>query len=88
MGTDSLRKEVKLKVVRVFLSQEVNCVLVAQPYPTLCDPIDCSPAGYSVHGILWARILEWVAISFCKRSTARSQIHVVVWSPKLTEAYE
>ena len=46
MGTDSLRKEVKLKVVRVFLSQEVNCVLVAQPYPTLCDPIDCSPAGY------------------------------------------
>ena len=32
IGTDSLRKEVKLKVVRVFLSQEVSCVLVAQPY--------------------------------------------------------
>ena len=32
--------------------------------PTLCDPIDGSPAGSSVHGILQARTLEWVAISF------------------------
>ena len=32
--------------------------------PTLCDPIDSSPAGLSVPGILQARILEWVAISF------------------------
>ena len=31
---------------------------------TLCDPIDDSPSGYSVPGILQARILEWVAISF------------------------
>ena len=31
---------------------------------TLCDPIDCSPLGSSVPGILQARILEWVAISF------------------------
>ena len=31
---------------------------------TLCDPIDGSPPGSSVHGILQARILEWVAISF------------------------
>ena len=30
---------------------------------TLCDPIDGSPSGSSVHGILQARILEWVAIS-------------------------
>ena len=30
----------------------------------LCDPVDCSPPGSSVHGILQARILEWVAISF------------------------
>ena len=34
--------------------------------PTLCDPMDCSPPGSSVHGILWARILEWVAISFSR----------------------
>ena len=39
-------------------------VLVAQSCPTLCNPVDCSPPGFSVHGILQARILEWVAISF------------------------
>ena len=32
--------------------------------PTLCDPIDGSPPGYPVPGILQARTLEWVAISF------------------------
>ena len=37
---------------------------VAQSCPTLCDPLDCSPPGSSVHGILQARILEWAAISF------------------------
>ena len=37
---------------------------VAQSCLTLCDPMDCSPPGSSVHGILQARILEWVAISF------------------------
>ena len=35
-----------------------------QSYPTLCDPMDCSPPASSVHGIFQARILEWVAISF------------------------
>ena len=35
-----------------------------QSCPTLCDPIDGSPSGSSVPGILQARILEWVAISF------------------------
>ena len=42
------------------------CVLVAQTCPTLCDPMDCSPPGSSVHGIHQARILEWVAISFSR----------------------
>ena len=37
---------------------------VSQSCPTLCDPVDCSLPGSSVHGILQARILEWVAISF------------------------
>ena len=32
--------------------------------PTLCDPMDCSPPGSSIHRILQARTLEWVAISF------------------------
>ena len=40
-----------------------------QSCPTLCDPVDCSPSGSSVHGILQARILEWVAISFSRGSS-------------------
>ena len=39
-------------------------LLSLQPCPTLCDPIDGSPPGSSVPGVLQARILEWVAISF------------------------
>ena len=38
------------------------CAKSLQSFPTLCDPIDCSPPGSSVHGILQARILEWVAL--------------------------
>ena len=43
--------------------------LCAPSCPTLCDPIDCSPPGSSVHGIFQARILEWVAISFSRWSS-------------------
>ena len=39
-----------------------------QSCPTLCDPMDCSSPGSSVHWILQVRILEWVAISFSRRS--------------------
>ena len=35
-----------------------------QSCPTLCDPMDCSPPGSRIPGILQARTLEWVAISF------------------------
>ena len=38
---------------------------VAQLCPTLCDPIDYSLPGFSVHGVLQARVLEWVAIYCC-----------------------
>ena len=41
-------------------------VLVTQSCLILCDPMDCSPPGSPVHGILQARIQEWVAISFSK----------------------
>ena len=37
---------------------------VAQSYPALSDPMDCSLPGSSVHGIFQARVLEWVAIAF------------------------
>ena len=42
---------------------------VAQSCPTLCDPVDCSPPGSSVHDILQARILEWVAMPFSRESS-------------------
>ena len=44
-------------------------VLVAQSWPPLCDPMDFSPPGSSVHGILQARVLEWVAIPFPRGSS-------------------
>ena len=47
----------------------VICVLVIQLCPTLCDPMDGSPLGSSVHEILQARILEWVAIPFSRGSS-------------------
>ena len=47
-----------------WLSAHNQEVLVAQSCPSLCDPTDCSPPGSSVHGVLQARILEWVATSF------------------------
>ena len=43
--------------------------VVAQSCPTLFDPVDCSPPGSSVHGILQGRILESVAISFSRGSS-------------------
>ena len=49
----------------------------AQLCPTLFNPMDCSPAGSSVHGISQARILEWAAISCCRGSfQPRNQTHV------------
>ena len=44
-------------------------VKIAQSCPTLCDPMDCSLPGSSVHGISQARIMEWVAISFSRGSS-------------------
>ena len=44
---------------------------------TLCDPMDCSPPGSSVHGILQARILEWVAMPSCRGSSwPRNRTHI------------
>ena len=45
-----------------------------QSCPTLCDPIDGSPPGSSVPGILQARTLEWVAISFSKNAFINTTI--------------
>ena len=58
----------------------VETVLVAQSCPTLCDPTDCSPPGSSVHGILQAGILKWIAIPFSRGSSQprdRSQVSCI-----------
>ena len=53
-----------------------SVLLVSQPCATLCDPVDCSPTGSSVHGILQARIPEWVAVSLARVSCQpRDQNH-------------
>ena len=52
------------------ISTEKVKMLVAQSCLTLYDPMDCSLPGSSVHGILQARILEWVAISFMDSNMA------------------
>ena len=50
---------------------------------TFCNPMDCSPPGSSVHGILQARILEWVAISFSRDLSKPGIEHLSLASPPL-----
>ena len=57
--------------------KKVETVKVAQSCVTLCNPMDCSPLSSSVHRILQARILEWVAILFSRGSSqSRNQTQV------------
>ena len=58
-------------LVAYFTSMDVRKIKVkiSQSCPTLCDPMDCSPSGSSVHGFLQARILEWVIIAFSRGSS-------------------
>ena len=72
------------------------CCLVAQLCPTLCNPKDCSPPGFSINGILQARILKWVAISFsrgssCPRDRTRisclSRQTLSHWASREVQAY-
>ena len=60
-----LKKKSKWEKYRI--SQSCYCLL-AESYPTFCDPIDCSPQGSFVHKIPQARIVEWVPISFSRGS--------------------
>ena len=55
------------------------CVLIVQSCLTLCDPVNCSPPASSVHGILQARILEWVAIPFSRGSSRPKNQTQVYW---------
>ena len=48
---------------------------VAQSCPTLCDPVDCSPPGFTAHGIFQARVLEWGAIAFSDQEPNQHQFN-------------
>ena len=70
--------------------------LVARSCPTLCDPMDCSLPGSSVHGILQARMLEWVAMpSSSESSQLRDWTQVshiagrffTIWATRETQEY-
>ena len=61
----------------LILVQLCTCASSLNLCPTLCDPVDCSLPGSSIHGILQARILEWVAIPFSRGSSQlRDRTHV------------
>ena len=57
------------------------------PCPTVCRPMDCSPPGTSVHGILQARILEQVAMPSSSRSSRPRDQTCVSWSPALAGGF-
>ena len=80
-NSGSLAQENNQKYRKIFTHRDVITVLlfiynnneseskVAQSCPTLCNPVDYSLPGSSIHGILQAGILEWVAISFSRGSS-------------------
>ena len=63
-----------------------------QSCPTLCDPIEGSPPGYPVPGILQARTLEWVAISFSNALKWKLKVKLLsrvwLWATPWTAAYQ
>ena len=69
MCSSWLTSHIKHRIKAEYTVPVTMCVLVGQLCPNLCDPMDSSLPSSSVHGILPARILEWVAISFSRRSS-------------------
>ena len=61
--------EFSLPPSQPWLRSRVCLCMCAQLCPTLCNPLNCSPPGSSVHGIFQARILEWVAIASSRGSS-------------------
>ena len=66
--TDEKARNGVFKEGRGSTVSKVSVCLVAQSCPTLCNTMDCSPPGFSVHGILQARIPGWVAMPLSRGS--------------------
>ena len=91
MKSNQLFRRAKEITYVVYTDGSINSAAAAkslQSCPTLCDPMDCSLPGFSIHGILQARTLEWVAISFsnaCKwkvkvKSLGRVRLLATPWT--------
>ena len=63
----------QIKITREYCFSHTAAAKSLQSCPTLCDPIDGSPPGSPVPGILQARTLEWVAISFSHTRMTKNQ---------------
>ena len=80
LGTINSTFQLSQKYLKVFEIWESESEVV-QSCPALCDPMDWSLSGSSLHGIFQARVLEWVAISFSRRSSQprdRTQVSRIV----------
>ena len=63
------KRKYLVQIHSLFIARKVKRKVKSLSRVQLCDPMDCSPPGSSIHGIFQARILEWVAISFSRRSS-------------------
>ena len=87
------------KLKKFYINENVYCAYVlkedvvkmscmhAQSLQTLCDPVDCSPPGSSVHGILQARVLEWITMPSSKGSSQprdRTLLSYISWTRQNT----
>ena len=86
-GVSSLQQVVRVQMRlkgdkdRLCVSVSVRVCVCNRSCLTLCNPMDCSPPGSSVHGILQARMLEWAAISFSRGlfPTQTSNLRLLPW---------
>ena len=91
--SDHLSKQIRhyfyfLFILRYSNKESIAIAKSLQSCPTLCDPIDGSPPGFPVPGILQARTLEWVAISFSNagnwkvkvKSLSRVRLSATLWT--------
>ena len=88
---EKIKMETKPRILPIKSTSSGNLLgwfgLVAKLYWTLCSPMDCSPPGSSVHGILQARILVQTAIPFSSGSSQPGIEHTSLMSPALQISY-
>ena len=86
------KKKVTFEYPNIFTIHAAAAAKSLQSCPTLCDPIDGSPPGSPVLGILQTRTLEWVAISFSNawkwEAKVKSLSHVQLWATPWTAAHQ